>query len=757
MPRLWPVFSVLFLFVATLAAAAEAPVIAAGREKEIVALVAPYFGANKDVTPGFRVGDVDVQPRAIRFFVVSGDQKGAIRLEHPDAAPKDAERSASFAILYENATEPRMSAALHALADVVRNNDKGAFWPAVGPRPGVEDAPSSRFATGKKHWLTTLRPPAVLRDGVLLFVSACVLMWLHLRRVLSSESRRIALGLVAIVVIGGVLRLTISRETVMNVWPYNREVPLAHLAFHGFLLPAITAALKTRVYLTDIIFKTTLVLAIVTPFAFFAHARYVLRDTRAALFAAALLAVLPNHIRFSRADSEFIQSLATSSLTFVVLYTALRDPSKRWRSVCFALLPILSVATYFVRPENLFFWLVDIGAILLTSGDEAPLRRRLLAFVEVTAAAAFAFVVHLLAQYKDSVQQGLSVRTITSAVSIFFDVRLNTLVNPAITPPGITLLAVAGGVLLFRRGERARAAFLTLWLLGFFVVHSFVRPSEPAMQARYHLHLITPLLLLAASALPELARLPRPYLVAGALYFAASPILHLGFERDVGFNEMQEFNFLRTAGRAIPDGCTVIELSPAVGIDPRVTLASRLDRISIVLDRGSIEHAFKVINMGRTTEGGEPAETLSAEAQDVLRAPPPCLMIYEGLTCRSHRPSGVARAPACDAALRAIDASPVVSASFRSRIYDEVLAGRLMPTKDGRTLCVQRLVPGEEIPLTLYSTANNPTSIGPLGSGSHDALGRDGNRRSSIRRSRWLASYCAQIGAPSDDAHSELR
>ena len=698
---------VLFLLLLTVSRAhADAPpVIAAGREAEVVALASPYFGTGKELSPGCKLGDVEVAARVIRFHVICNAGHASLRLEHLDVAAKEIERTASFAVFSEGGSTPEVTAALRTLIDVVRANDEGGFFRKAGPEAGSGDPASSRFAKGRAHWLTTVTVPRPLRDGVLLVLAAVTFTVLHVRRVLRAEARNVALALVALIAIGAALRMMLSRETIMNVWPYTREVPLARLVFEGVVLQAVSRALHLRFYLTDVIFKTTAVLAILTPLAFFAHARYVLRDTRGALFATALLVVLPNHIRFSGADSELIQSLATSSLTFVVLYTALRDTSKAWRTVCFALLPVLSIATYFVRPENLFFFFVDVGAIWLTSGEEAPRRRKVVALVEVTAAAIFALLVHVLARYQSAVRQGLSMQTLKSAVTLFFDLRLNTLLNVAITPPGLTLLAVAGAVLLYRRGERARALFLGSWLLGFFVVHSFVRPSQPEMQARYHLHLITPLLLLAASALPDALRLRRRYLVIAGLYFAASPLLHRRFIRDTEFNEMREFNFLRAATRSIPEGCTVLELSPALGSDPDIVLASRLDRMSIHLADGAIRRAFRVINMGRLGDArieGERYEVISQQAGAVLDQRPGCVMVYVGLTCRSHRPPLTENAPVCDDIVARAGMHPIAATTFSSRLYDEVLAGRLITEGSGSTLCVPRLVPGELIPLALY-------------------------------------------------------
>lgn len=703
------------------------PVIAAGREAEIVALARPYAGDDVAVVPGWKLGNIAVEPHTIKFHLLGpGGRKATLRLEHPSTTPSPSESTASFALRREGDPGADAQAALTALASAVRANDKGSFWPAKPPEPGLPDgavaAPkhhaSSRFADGELHRLLRVldATPRIFRDGVVLFVAALVFALLHLRRVLRDEPRWIRGGLALVVVVGAVLRVAIAREAPMNAWPYERVVPLARSAFEGAVVPWIARALSARPFLTDVIFATTLLLAIVTPLVFFAHARYVLRDARAALFAAAILVVLPIHIRFSRADSELVQSLATSSLTFVVLYTALRDGSRAWRAVCFVLLPIFSVATYFVRPENMFFYLVDVGAIALTSGEEAPRRRKVVAAIEVTAAAAFAFVVHLLAQYKGAIQAGLSPRTLWNAVGIFFDLRLNTLINPSITPPGLTLLAIVGFVTLWRLGHRHRALFLGAWLLGFFVVHSFVVPTEPAMQARYHLHLVTPLLLLAASALPWIERLPRRAAVATGVYLAASPLFHLRFERDVDFNEMHEFAFLRAARATIPEGCTVLELSPAVGAArPEHIHAPRLGRIATRLDGGHAKQAFRVVNTGvlaGARHGDEPYESLSPEALAILAKPPPCLMVYEGLTCKSHRPGALAEAPVCKALHEKLDLRPVSSISFPSRIYDEASAGRVVedPVKGSR--CRPVLTPGETLTLTLYQASTGPTIAG---------------------------------------------
>jgi len=697
--------AVLALFLAVFARpglAAEPPIIVAGREAEIVALVRPHFGDGKQIAPGYAIGNVNVEPHSIRYRVDGpAGAKGALLLEHSSVAHEGAERTKSFTITLEGTNDPGMGAALRTLVEAIRANDEGTFWPTAA---ASEHAPSRFGGRGPpRPWVES---PRLLLDGFAIFLAASTVLALHLWRVLRSEPRRVLLTLLGLVALGALLRLLIAREAPMNVWSYQRVVPLARAVFEGATLRAIARGWPDApLYLTDVIFKTTTVLAIASPFAFFAHARYVLRDTRGALFATALLVTLPMHIHFSRADSEFIQSLATSSLTFVVLYTALRDPSRGWRAICLVLLPVLSVATYFVRPENLFFYFVDLGAVALTSGEEAPRRRRFLVVVELTIAAGFAFVAHLLAQYRAALSAGLSVQTVWSAIRLFFDVRLNTLINPAITPPLVALLALAGAVFLYRRGERARALFLTSWLLGFFVVHSFVRPSEPAMQARYHMHLITPLLLLAASSLPELSRLRPRLKLAGAATILAAPFAHLPFERDIYFNEMNEFAFFREVRRDIPDGCTVLEFSPVATLGRSELLASRLDRIGTRLSPDGVARSFRVVNAGKP---GAEHETLSDEALGLLKNPPSCLLVYEGLTCATHKPRGARRAPVCQELRERLALQTIATMSFSSRVYDEAIAGPMKMTASGDTMCDVTVAPGETITLTLSRATAAP-------------------------------------------------
>src|SRR5690606_37030323 len=143
------------------------------------------------------------------------------------------------------------------------------------------------------------------------------------------------------------------------------------------------------------------------------------------------------------------------------------------------------------------------ASALLLRGD-APRTRLLVAFAGISLGAAAGFFGYLLPMHADNMREGLHVRTMINGVRAFFDLRLNTLLNPRITPPLFTVLATAGVWVLGRNRLRRHVTLLVGWFAAYFVCHSFVLPTEPAMQARYHLHLAPPLVLLAAPAIVAL-------------------------------------------------------------------------------------------------------------------------------------------------------------------------------------------------------------------------------------------------------------
>ena len=543
-------------------------------------------------------------------------------------------------------------------------------------------------------------------DGMLFLALVAAGLLALLRRQMQQSPRWVPVALAAVTALGATLRLLISPDAPMNAFAFERVLPLAAQIFHGPVMAELTSATGAVVPLPDAISWTNFVLACLTPPAVFAHARYLLRDDRAALAAALMLATLPMHIRFSRSDVQFIASLLSSSLTFVTLYGALTERSPRWSRAFLVLLPVLSLATYLSRPENIIFAVLDGGAILLYADRDVPRRRRVLVVALVLAAALWSLRINLLAHFSANVRDGLSLRTLANALRVLKDPARNTLVNPSMTPVGLGLLAAVGFASLWRAGDKRRAVFLILWLAAFFVVHSYVY-AAPMMMARYHLHLVTPLVLLAAAAVPTLLRLGRWVAPALALYACAWPVIHLRFERDVAFSEMHELAFLRRVRAEIPSDCTVLEFSPASSPSaPRQIEASRVGRVASTATEGRLAPAFRFVNLAAFDPDGRythrDAEALTPEARRLLAAPPACLMIYEGLTCRTHLPDGATVAPACAEALARVRVAPVRQTTFAARRYDDPNAGRMVDDGRGGVTCLTAVPDGRPVTLTLW-------------------------------------------------------
>ena len=444
-------------------------------------------------------------------------------------------------------------------------------------------------------------------------------------------------------------------------------VALAALIFDGPVLQNLTRWTDAQFYFTDITFTMNLVIAIATPLAIYAHGHYVLRDPRAALVAAALFAVLPNHIRFSHSEVEFILSLALTSLCLAVVHVALSS-EWTWRTAATIALPFLVTASIYTRELNLLIVPLLFAAALLLQGD-APRSRLVVALAGVTLGAVAGFFGYLLPMHAANLREGLHIRTLLNGVEAFFDLRLNTFLNPRITPPGFTLLAVAGIWVLWRNRLRRHLVLLLAWFALYFVCHSFVLPTEPAMQARYHLHLAPPLVLLAAPAAVALYEYSRVAALALALYALAVPALHADFIRDTNFNDMHEYAFLQRVRAEIPAGCTVLEFPGAYEHD------QRLPRMGLVLDGGLPTSSWKQMAIGLDND----SEPLRPALRELLRRPPECLYWFEGLPCWSAKKPNQTIASACAALRDAVELREIDSVEFTSRVYDENLARGFAP------------------------------------------------------------------------------
>jgi hypothetical protein len=266
------------------------------------------------------------------------------------------------------------------------------------------------------------------------------------------------------------------------------------------------------------------------------------------------------------------------------------------------------------------------------------------------------------------------VETLRSAVGVLLSVKFNALLNPSITPPGLLLLALFGAWDLARRRRLRLLGYLLAWMLAFLLVSSYVVPREPLMQARYHLHLVTPFLLLAAvgvdAGLRKLAKLgaTRRRVLSGiaAAYLAASPLLHLRCIRDAEFNEMREWLFVHELRERIEPGCVVLEHT-GMGTD------SRMERVGAYIEAGVPRQRFTHVSLAADDEG----QQLSEEALAALTDPPACLYLLQSLPCFSAKRDDQMIAPVCHDAIGWLPHEEVARVGFESRVYDENLGAHL--------------------------------------------------------------------------------
>ncbi|MEZ4268920.1 MAG: hypothetical protein R3F39_21395 [Myxococcota bacterium] len=660
------------------------PHIPPGRERQVVKLLAPYAPGGP-IAESWAIGDVALSGDAIRIALTGpAGATAALVLEHPGRAPSAPWSTPSFAATLASPAppEPPLARAAAALLAAITANDTGAFWPPVAPRPPPPAEPASTAppppepAPAAGAIPTTPPPPLTLEslatDGLLLALLALALLLAVTTRALRDAPRRATWALLAIVLVGAALRLALAPDAPMTAWPMRRLVPLARSAWEGPLLAALSRALDLTIPLDRLNHLTTLALAVLTPVALFAHARHLLGAVTPALAAAALIALLPHHIRFSFSDAWFIQSVALASLAFALLYAALSDPSARWRALFTLAFAPVCLATFYTRPLNILFVPIFLGAVFFTSPREVPRPRRAALTVLVAAASALALKTFLLARFGNEVREGLSLHTLRGALSLLTDTQRNTLINPAMTSPLLLLLAALGTYALWRDGLRRKALFLWIWLVLFFVGHGFVISFSPVMQSRYNLHLITPFLLLAAAATPRALAFPRAARLALATLLLTMPLVHLAYVRDVDFNLMRESAFVRAQAAALPDGCTVLETAPARHGDASELFWARsadLMRAGIRTRRFAV--ATVLIPDGQPLDA--PATALAPLAA-ALQKPNACAVFYEGLACWAERGTGQSPAPACRGIHDALALTAVASTAFESRVYEPPFA-----------------------------------------------------------------------------------
>ena len=517
-----------------------------------------------------------------------------------------------------------------------------------------DDPGGSWFGDAGDLRISAVRVKDAFLDGAVHLLLLVGLWCAGLALLLRREGSRTALLLLAITVVGGLLRGVLSPQVNMAPWPYSRVVAPARMLLDS---PSFLGLWGDPLSVEDTIFTSVFVFSLLTPGAIYMHARYLLADSRRALVAAALVALLPLHLRFSHSDTAFVPSIVTSAIVFAMIHAATREARPGLRILALLLLPMAMVMMFRVRPLNIMYAPLMLATCGLRGWQELDKRWVAVATVVVAGATLAIGVPALLEGYGREVSEGLSVKVLLRSLGVFFSWRYNYLINPMLMPTGITLLAGYGAWLLWRGEERRVGVFLMVWLLLFLVAHAYIVPESPAMQARYHLHLVTPFMMLAACGAAEVPAGARRKLVG--LYLLAVPLLHAPFITDTDYNDMHEFRFVQKQAAKMASGCSVLEYAGPLERD------ARFGRMGAFVDHEGPRNRFELVI--RSDENG------GDEAQAELAARPAgCAYVYVGLPCEGLKAPDEDLHPVCQSMLGAFEGRLELVERFEtpSRPYD---------------------------------------------------------------------------------------
>lgn len=462
------------------------------------------------------------------------------------------------------------------------------------------------------------RPSASIRILQISFLLLLIgSIWVLLRETWRSRPPAIAVGLLLVLwAVAVALRLSLSPRTFLHEYFHIAETLTGYLSgniapLYGNLGPALfrlVAEALDRPWDVEVIFVTN---AVLSSLAIPAVALLDLSLTRSwprAVCAAALLCVLPLHLRFSAAEDLFIQTV-TFSLWTAALFTLY----VRTRRLFDALLAALALSLVMQsRPEGLFVPAVLMVLLLLT---EARSWRLLFAWRSVIALVLLGV---LLIQRVLDLQGAVGGGPTPQVPNLEFYLRQLVVLDPHVTPR-LFLLLMAIGMVWGVMQHPGMSIWVTLTFVGY-TVFSLTMFSNPVYNIRSQLLPTSYLVLIAAgcgSAWESLWR-QRPRLGAqigiGVLLLVAALVLSRGrpFITEL-FDQQMEWAFLARTAEQLPPRARLLA---AVEVGP-----SRLNAFPDFLLQRRREN-YRLIDVRDVAQGNV---AWPAAGEDLL--------FYQGLYC----------------------------------------------------------------------------------------------------------------------------
>jgi len=634
-------------------------VLRAGREKDILALFAPYSLGSK-VNETWSLWSVSIEPRSIKVGLreINGREEH-FSLVHPEDATDRSTQSKSFALVPPAAKDSSLQQAATSLFAAINEHDGGGFWeqPKLEGKISPDESPFG--VSGSRLRSPIASVVGFFSDGILTILLIWILGILLAVRLLRDSPKWIRITLPSTILLGIALRLMLSPPALLGAWPWSRLWLNIRTVFDGPIFHEWVMRSGQTYFLTDVMMWTNFAYAAAMPLILFSHATYLLRDPRVGMTAAFMLAFLPQHIRFSLCEDAFVPSLVLTSLAFALIHAWLRDPSKVVRILALVVMPFVLYRGYLLRPLNILFVVVYCVAMVILHPETAPKKRRFVGLAVVIGVWLVALPTFVSTNETALEKSLLDLSWLTHVIPVILTPRLLVLTDIAVTPLVLVIMAGAGAYYAWRAGEKRLVLFLGGWLLMFVVAHAVV--VNPPMQPRYHMHLVVPFLLFAAKSVPHLWQHARRGLLVAGVILIISPWLHRNWIGDLHYAEMQEYAFVRAARDIIPAGCTVIEY---IGPDKRAN-DLRFARISDVQSPTGREFRYRVVPVFASGIVGESEESLDK----ILKAPPACLYLYQGLECSKDQ-----AIPECAALRRQFSVDSVKQAEIPREFYDMKVA-----------------------------------------------------------------------------------
>lgn len=671
-------------------------IIEPNHEQDVLKLVAPWQEGEQ--VAGYRWEGVRIERFAACYLFSRGTEPAEVCIVASDGAG-DYGGVPTFALPY------------NALAALAKPRPAGpeaeAVLQAVGARI-VENAAAGNLrmlwsrARSEIEKGPQLPPP----DDVLLWLPA-LLIWLLFAsarslRGLPGGGWAWTLGLLAL---SAALRFEFPVQAPMTAWPWSRWTRLLILAEQSTLLRSLLdeyGAVSALSLQSELLRLT----AIFTPLAIVGHSRKLFGARWPALAAGVLLAVSPHHLRFAAADVQFIPSMLWSSAAFLWLYETLEARQPVMRAVHLAGLVPLLYLSLSARPLNIAYAPLMLAALAMAA-QHASMRWRLTVATPVVVAAGLA-VAQLLSASKDAVSGAFEMSSIWSMLTLPLRADYNPILYFRLTPPIWFGLIVLGAALMLLRPKLAiwrrpdedelptrivqlRGLWLCGWLIGFIMLHGVVVVPEPMNNARYQLHSLPAMAMLAGLGWTALWQLGRER-TGARLAAAAAGLIALSAPwwmrpaiADVDFVTMRERAFLQESFALLPEGCEVLEVS--AGRDGSE-------------GHGRLPHVLRTIRGFRPTQPRWLAEVIDAnhpeageKVRQALAKHPRCQAFYEGVACQPG-PQLPGRRRVCSEVLAGGEWAMMAERSFATRIYDEGETAHLRADGDPIQLRLWRRIYG---------------------------------------------------------------